>query len=167
MVGAHLGEVAAGGGGVEDGQLEALVGAHNENGARRQRDAGLVLLVRVKHPIPVCYQPLVTIHLHVSQSLGVAWNLPGPSFGRSSSRSSRQKHLPPQAGGKVCCPTQSLEELGGNKNLMSSSPHSPFPADLSARRTKQQDDMPRTRLWLCRAHKEALMGWFHREGCGP
>lgn len=48
----HLGEVTAGGGGIEDGELEALVRADDKNSARCQWNAGLVLLVRVQHSIP-------------------------------------------------------------------------------------------------------------------
>jgi hypothetical protein len=49
---AHLGEVASGGCRVEDGQLEALVWADDENCASRQRNASLVLLIWVQHSIP-------------------------------------------------------------------------------------------------------------------
>lgn len=49
---AHLREVAASGGGVEDGQLQALVRANDENSASSQRNASLVLLIWVQHAIP-------------------------------------------------------------------------------------------------------------------
>ena len=52
----RLGEVAAGGRRVQDGQLQLLVWPDNEHCARGQRQASLILLVRIKTAIPATQQ---------------------------------------------------------------------------------------------------------------
>jgi hypothetical protein len=48
----RLGEVAAGGRRIQDGQLQFFVGSDDEHCARGQGQASLVLLVRVQAAVP-------------------------------------------------------------------------------------------------------------------
>ncbi len=81
-----LGEVPPGGGRVQDGQLERLVRSDDEDRAAGQRDALLVLLHRVQHPVQLGHLAVRVGHDRVAEvhQLVVRLDVLDPASGKSN-----------------------------------------------------------------------------------